>query len=775
MKKWKKISALLISLIMVAGLFSATVFATTTSTDTGCPLKYHIYYNGNGSTSGSQSASTGWDWEKITVKNQGTLQKTGYHFTGWNTKSNGTGESFAPGDQIDFIIVSEWVEGHLEYNRFGLPYWVPGYWHLEYGDRTLYAQWAINTYSVTFKTTTGGKINGGTADIVRSGINYGTSMSTITPTVTANEGYTFTGWTPALPGTVTSAGTYTANFSLNTYDVTFKTTTGGTINGGTADVVRSNVNHGTSMSTITPTVAADEGYTFTGWTPALPGTVTSAGTYTANFTLNTYDVTFKTTTGGTINGGTADILRSGVNHGTSMSTITPTVAADEGYTFTGWTPALPGTVTAAGTYTANFTLNTYDVTFKTTTGGKIDGSTADILRSGVTHGTDMSTIVPSVTADEGYTFTGWTPALPSTVTAAGTYTANFVLNTYDVTFKTTTGGTINGGTADILKENVDHGTLMSTIAPAAVADHGYTFAGWSPVLPETVTGEGTYTAQFTINQYTMTFNSMGGSAVAPITQNFNTEIAKPADPTLEHYTFIGWFDVEGNAISFPYTLTDDITVYAKWQINSYTMMFDSAGGTSVSPVRQEYGTQVAQPTNPTRYGFTFSGWYTGENGTGTLVNFPYTLIGNITVHARWTAGTFTMTFDSEGGSAVASISGSYGEYINGAGTPTKDGFTFEGWYSGDNGTGTQITFPYNITGDVTVYAKWAAVEVVSEPSLPATSSQPATTISENQTPTDVPSMGNDNLGTAAITIGLFSMFSLAGLAVIGSKKRKAIK
>jgi len=560
MKKWKKLLAIAISLIMVVGMFSATVFATTTSPDTGCPLIYHIYYNGNGSTSGSQSDSTGYDWETITVKNQGTLQKTGNTFTGWNTAANGSGDSYAPGDSIGFIIVSEWIDGYWTTGMFGIPYYVPGYWHIEYGSRTLYAQWTINAYNVTFKTTTGGTINGGTSDVVANNVAYGTSMSTITPTVAA---------------------------------------------------------------------------------------------------------------------------------------------------------------------------------------------------------------------DEGYSFTGWTPSLPSTVTAAGTYTATFTINTYDVTFKTTTGGTIDGGTADIVKKDVDHGTQMSTIAPAAVADHGYTFDGWSPALPATVTTAATYTAQFTINQYTMTFNSMGGSAVAPITQNYNTQIAKPENPAREHYTFVGWYDSEDNPISFPYTITDNITVYAKWQINSYTMIFDSEGGSSVTPVRQEYGTQVTKPADPTRYGFTFSGWYTGENGTGTVISFPYTLTGDITVHAKWTAGTYTMTFDSEGGSAVASISGDFGDYVSTSEVPTKAGYTFEGWYSNPGGTGSKITFPYNLTGNVTVYAKWSEIEVVSEPSMPSVAS--TTTVSETPTPTNVPSMGAGNRGTAIIAIGIFSMLSLACIAVLGNKKRRDVK
>ncbi|HNX14531.1 MAG TPA: InlB B-repeat-containing protein [Oscillospiraceae bacterium] len=431
MKYCKKLSAILISLIFIFGLFSTTVFATT---DCGCPLRYHIYYNGNGNTAGSQSESSGWDWENLKVKDQGTLSKTGYTFNGWNTVSDGSGESFLPGDDICFIISSEWIEGHWFLDDCH-PIWIPGHWDFEYGDRTLYAQWNIN-------------------------------------------------------------------------------------------------------------------------------------------------------------------------------------------------------------------------------------------------------------------------------------------------------------------------------------------------------------------QYTMSFDSRGGSPVAPITQNYNTTVAAPAAPTRDHYSFGGWVDSLNNPISFPYTLVEDITVYAEWQIDSYTMMFDSEGGSSVTPITQNYNTQVIKPEDPTKYGFTFSGWYTGENGTGTLVNFPHTLTDNITVHAKWTAQQFTVSFDSEGGSSVSSVSGNYGEFISSFAIPTKNGFTFEGWYSGDNGTGTLISVPYMITGNVTVYAKWKMINVVSEPSSIATSSisntvsspassavssRPTTNVGEGENPTTVPGMGNSNLNMAWITAVLFSMLVLAGIILLRYKKHKAAK
>ncbi len=322
-----------------------------------------------------------------------------------------------------------------------------------------------------------------------------------------------------------------------------------------------------------------------------------------------------------------------------------------------------------------------------------------------------------------------------------------------------------------------------TDAPATTKAH-YDFDGWwtgddgtgtQVTFPYTVTGNVTLHAKWTPVDYTVTFDAGAGSAVPPITRAYNTQIADAPVATRTHYTFGGWWTGEngtGDLVSFPYTVTGNVTLYAKWNINSYTMIFDSRSGSSVSPVTRNYNTSVAKPGDPTRYGFTFSGWYTGINGTGSAVSFPHILTGNITVYARWTAGTYTISFNSEGGTSVASVSGNFGEYVNAPAAPTKAGHTFAGWYSNSGGTGSAIGFPYNLVGNVTVYAKWTAIPVVSEPEPVSTASQPPVTISDNQAPTDVPSMGgNDN--ASVITIAIFALLSLAGITLVTAKKRNS--
>ena len=132
----------------------------------------------------------------------------------------------------------------------------------------------------------------------------------------------------------------------------------------------------------------------------------------------------------------------------------------------------------------------------------------------------------------------------------------------------------------------------------------------------------TITAQWKINQYTITFDTAGGSEIAPITQDYGTAITAPANPTREGYTFMGW-DKE-----IPQTMpAENITITAQWKINQYTITFDTAGGSEVAPITQDYGTAITAPANPTREGYAFNGWDK---------EIPQTMPAeNITITAQW--------------------------------------------------------------------------------------------------------------------------------------------
>ena len=187
-------------------------------------------------------------------------------------------------------------------------------------------------------------------------------------------------------------------------------------------------------------------------------------------------------------------------------------------------------------------------------------------------------------------------------------------NKYTITFDT------NGG-SEIAPITQDYGTAIT--APADPTREGYTFIGWDKAIPATMPAENvTVTAQWEINRYTVTFDTAGGSEIAPITQDYGTAIAAPADPTREGYTFIGW-DRE-----IPATMpAENVTLTAQWEINRYTVTFDTNGGSEIAPITQDYGTAITAPADPTREGYTFIGWDR---------EIPATMPAeNVTVTAQW--------------------------------------------------------------------------------------------------------------------------------------------
>ena len=268
----------------------------------------------------------------------------------------------------------------------------------------------------------------------------------------------------------------------------------------------------------------------------------------------------------------------------------------------------------------------------------------------------------------GYTQVGW-----STVDGGekvygfeDVYTQNEALTLYPVwnTNKYTITFDTNGG-SEIAPITQDYGTEIT--APANPTRKGYTFKGWDKEIPETMPAENmTVKAQWEINQYTITFDTNGGSEIAPITQDYGTKITAPDKPTRKGYTFKGW-DKE-----IPETMpAENMTVKAQWEINQYTIAFDINGGSEIAPITQDYGTEITAPDNPTRKGYTFKGWDK---------EIPKTMPAeNITVKAQWKINQYTITFDTNGGSDIAPITQDYGTEITAPDNPTRKGYTFKGW------------------------------------------------------------------------------------------------
>lgn len=188
--------------------------------------------------------------------------------------------------------------------------------------------------------------------------------------------------------------------------------------------------------------------------------------------------------------------------------------------------------------------------------------------------------------------------------------------------------TYKDGNSEYAKQVLPSGTL-ATRPDAPAATPGYTFGGWNKAdgtawdyASDKVTDNITLYAKWAANTYTITFDTAGGSEIAPITQDYGTVITAPEAPTREGYTFIGW-DKE-----IPTTMpAENMTVTAQWKINRYTITFDTAGGSEVAPITQDYGTAITAPADPTREGYTFMGWDR---------EIPTTMPAeNITLKAKW--------------------------------------------------------------------------------------------------------------------------------------------
>ena len=259
-------------------------------------------------------------------------------------------------------------------------------------------------------------------------------------------------------------------------------------------------------------------------------------------------------------------------------------------------------------------------------------------------------------------------SVPSDVTEL---TVQWTAPTYAVTLNTN-GGTINNGNVT----GYTYGVGATLPAADDMTYTGHTFKGWydnenltgSPVtaIGGAETGNKEYWAKWEINQYTITFDTNGGSEIAPITQDYGTEITAPDNPTRKGYTFKGW-DKE-----IPETMpAENITVKAQWEINQYTITFDTNGGSEIAPITQDYGTEITAPDNPTRKGYTFKGWDK---------EIPKTMPAeNITLKAQWEINQYTITFDTNGGSEIAPITQDYGTEITAPDKPTRKGYTFKGW------------------------------------------------------------------------------------------------
>jgi uncharacterized repeat protein (TIGR02543 family) len=276
-----------------------------------------------------------------------------------------------------------------------------------------------------------------------------------------------------------------------------------------------------------------------------------------------------------------------------------------------------------------------------------------------------------------------------------------------------------------------------------LAKTGYSFSGWNTQANGSgthyatgatynLTADVTLYAEWTALSYTLTYdgNSSDGGTVPSSQTGYGnlTAAANLGLLTRSGYTFTGW-NTQANGsgthynIGATYNLTADVTLYAEWATSTYTIFYDGNGNSGGAvPSSQTGNGNVTLATNSGTLaltGYTFNGWNTLANGTGThyAVSATYNLNTDVTLYAEWVAvpATFTITYDGNGklGGAVPGSQTGNGNVTlaTNSGTLTKTGYTFNGWNTLGNGTGTHfaVSATYNLNADVTLYAEWAAV------------------------------------------------------------------
>ena len=554
------------------------------------------------------------------------FSRTGYTFTGWNTAADGSGTAYA--DQAVPTGLTE--------------------------DITLYAQWQINTYKVTWMGDNGQILD-------EKSLEYGATIPEYageTPTKEENEQYTYTfaGWTPEDVTTVTGDITFKPVFTenLKQYTITWKNWDGTVLLSEQVDYGKVPAYSGTP----TRPGDAENTYSFAGWEPVISA-VTGDAEYTAQYTvtINTYTVTWKNWDDSVLE------IDEEVEYGATpeYNGATPYRPADAQYTysFKGWAPQLD-TVTGDITYTAVYqqTENQYTVTWKNWDGTQLKSEKIAYGETPVYSGEN-----PSRAEDVRavYTFNGWSPAI-SPVTGNVTYTAQYTENikSYDIVWK-------NEDTVLDTKQ-VPYGEMPAfsgeTPTKEGDAQYTYTFTGWDPEVTS-VTGSAVYTAVFqqTVNQYTITWKNEDGSVLKSEQVNYGTIPSYTGEaPTKEgdaqyRYSFKGWTPE-------PAAVTADVTYIAQYEqiVNTYKVTWVVNGVTVETNV--EYGAKplfdgeepTKEPGEDEHCTYRFLGWVIGtdENGEEILLDDNTTVTGEMTCTAKFekVMDTYTITWEDWDGTTL---------------------------------------------------------------------------------------------------------------------------
>ncbi|MBQ6781650.1 MAG: InlB B-repeat-containing protein [Treponema sp.] len=668
--------AVLAGFVSLALLFALSACSSDDDGGSGNPpvTTYTITYEANAggdSVTGTMATQTAKAAEYVIVA-QNAFVRDSYYFVGWNTAADGSGTKRAAGEVIELSA-----------------------------NITLYAQWEQkieNGSIVTFKV----KSKGSYMTYAIEQVTKGSAVAAPSENPTADGG-TFEGWfTSADDGTtldeipfdfdtaINADLTLYANYSYKiVYDCNAED---GSVSGTMAEqVVIAGRRYKLTKNAYTRT-----GYLFAGWNESSDGTATSYADgqdvliEDANYVLFAQWILVQSgfhVVNFDLKGGSGSAVIQQIEDG-KTATRPATDPTKTGYDFKDWFTSADGGTTLS------------DVAF------------------------DFSTPI----TEDIVLYAAWTA------------------KTYTVTFDANAGSESVTGT--MASQTFTYGNEQSLTANAFSRGTDKVFDCWNTKADGTgrkysdgqtisLTENLTLYAQWIdrpADMCTVTYNSNGGSAVAVAMVIKGGSVASPADPTKVGYDFKGWFtSTDGGttlsdaAFDFAAAITEDVVLYAKWAIKTYTVTFITNGGSPVSTQTIEYNKVASLPTDPTKTGHDFKGWYTSIDGGTTLsdaaFDFAATITKDTTLYALWTPIICTITyFDADGAAFSGTHEAGYATtHTYGTATaldkpaPADAEFSFGGWYRGtkdDSGTVTLYTTRLSelsatgYTADITLYAKW---------------------------------------------------------------------
>ncbi|HEY6209699.1 MAG TPA: InlB B-repeat-containing protein, partial [Gemmatimonadales bacterium] len=487
-------------------------------------------------------------------------------------------------------------------------------------------------------------------------------------------------------------------------------------NGSLTGTSPQTVNHGSDGSAVT--AVPNAGYHFVQWSDGVPTAsrtelnVTANVSVTANFAINQYTLTYTAGTNGSLTGTSPQT----VNHGADGSAVT--AVPDLHYHFVNWSdgatanPRTDLNVTASLSLTANFAIDTYTLTYAAGAHGTLSGTSPQT----VNHGADGSAV--TAVPDLHYHFVNWSdgatanPRTDLNVTANVSVTANFAIDTYTLTY---TAG-VNGSLTGTSPQTVNHGSDGSAVT--AVPSTGYHFVQWSDGVPtasrtdQNVTGNISVTADFAINQYTLSYTAgTNGSltGTSPQTVNHGSDGSAVTAVPNTGYHFGAWSDGVTTASRTELNVTANVSVTASFVINTYTVTPSAGANGSLSPATPQtvtYNTTAVFTVTPA------TGYHIDAvTGCGSsLVGNIYTsepITAHCTVTASFAINTYTLAYTA---GANGSLTGTSPQTVNygssGAAVTAvpSTGYHFVQW---SDGVTTATRTDQNVTASISVTATFA--------------------------------------------------------------------